>query len=272
MGFIGFLSDFGLEEEWVASCKGVIYRIAPDSRILDISHEIPPFNVRKGALVLASALPYCPVGVYVAVVDPGVGGVRKPLLLKAARGDVLIGPDNGLLIPAAERLGGVAGSVEIKNRRYMHDVVSPMFHGRDIFAPVAAHVSNGADMADIGPSIDPALLAKMPWPKPVIEPGRIICQVIDIDRFGTLRLNIDARKFEKLDVPVGETLSIEFAGRKQLVRFVETFSDVPRGELLIAVDSASWLSIAKNLGNAAKALGIGIGDEVVIVLASENNI
>ncbi|HZD59342.1 MAG TPA: SAM-dependent chlorinase/fluorinase [Anaerolineae bacterium] len=265
MSFIGFLSDFGLEDEWVAACKGVMYQISPLSIILDISHEIPPFNIQKGALVLAASLPYCPVGVYMAVVDPGVGGSRRPLAVKVGRGDILIGPDNGLLILAAEKLGGIELCVEITNRQYMLESVSPTFHGRDIFAAAAAHLSNGVDIAAVGPQVDPALLTGVPWPKPVIEPGRITCQIIDIDRFGTLRLSIDAPGFKELGISIGGSLWAKVSGHRHLMPFVETFEAVSAGEFLVIIDSANWVSIAQNLGSAAQQLGASIGDEAILV-------
>lgn len=199
-----------------------------------------------------------------AVVDPGVGGFRRPLALKVGRGDILVGPDNGLFALAAERLGGIEIGVEIKNRRYMLDKVSPTFHGRDIFAPTAAHLSNGADIADVGPLLDPKLLAEVPWPKPIIERERIICQVIDIDRFGTLRLSINALKLKELGVSVGRPLWVGVSGHRHLMPFVETFEDVSAGEFLMTVDSSNWISIAQNLGNAAERLNASVGDEVVL--------
>ena len=149
--FITFLSDFGLKDDFVGTCHGVIKRIAPEAQIIDITHGIEPQAVLQGALVLASTLPYMPEGVHLAVVDPGVGGDRRALALRDASGRLYVGPDNGLLVPAAEKLGGIDGAWQLTNSDYMLEPVSATFHGRDVFSPAAAHLAPGVDPAELGP-------------------------------------------------------------------------------------------------------------------------
>ena len=148
--FITFLSDFGLQDDFVGTCHGVIKRIAPDAKVIDITHGIEPQAVLQGALVLANTLPYMPEGVHLAVVDPGVGSDRRGLALRDTGGRLYVGPDNGLLVPAAEKLGGVDGRLGADERGYMLKPVSRTFHGRDVFSPAAAHLASGVDPAELG--------------------------------------------------------------------------------------------------------------------------
>src|SRR5438105_15898390 len=152
--FITFLTDFGLEDDFVGTCHGVMKRIAPEVQIIDLTHGVRPGRIQQGALVLANALPYMPAGVHLAVVDPGVGGGRRPLALRDAEGRLYVGPDNGLLLPAADRFGGVAAAHELASPEYALESVSRTFHGRDLFSPAAAHLANGVDLGALGPPID----------------------------------------------------------------------------------------------------------------------
>ena len=164
MPFITFLTDFGLEDDFVGTCHGVMKRIAPDVEIIDITHGIPPRQVLPGALTLANTLPYMPPGVHLAVIDPGVGSARRALALRDAEGRVHVGPDNGLLIPAAEKLGGITEAHELTNPKYALESVSRTFHGRDLFSPAAAHTALGVPLAELGPPIDPDALARLDLP------------------------------------------------------------------------------------------------------------
>src|SRR3954468_13978679 len=165
---ITFLTDFGLEDDFVGTCHGVIARIAPELRVIDITHGIRPGRILQGALMLANTLAYMPEGVHLAVVDPGVGGQRRPLALRDVSGRVYVGPDNGLLLPAAERFGGVAAAHEIANPAYALDQVSRTFHGRDLFSPAAAHLALGVPLGELGPPIDTQELVRLAPPQPEV--------------------------------------------------------------------------------------------------------
>src|SRR5919197_2871646 len=188
--FVTFLSDFGLEDEFVGTCHGVIKRIAPEVQIIDITHGIPPQNVLHGALVLAKTLEYMPLGVHLAVVDPGVGSARRPLALEDGEGRLYVGPDNGLLVPAAEAGGGIASAHELANPRYALQPVSRTFHGRDLFAPAAAHLALGVPPADLGPPLDPDVLVRITIPEPEVSATRIGATTLAVDRFGNVQLNL----------------------------------------------------------------------------------
>jgi S-adenosylmethionine hydrolase len=260
---ISFLTDFGDEDGWVAACKGQILSIAPETRFINISHHIPRFDIRKGALVLASTLPYLPVGIHIVIIDPGVGSSRKSVIVRVGRGDIMIGPDNGVLALAAERMDGVDRAIEITNAEFLPETICPTFHGRDIFSPVAAHISLGREMESFGPELGSGRLAKKPWNDPCVVSGRIMGEIIDIDKFGTLRSNIPSNLLQTeptLKSPVKTT----WGQKNWAVPLVRTFSDVLRGRELLLIDSSGFLSLAVNCGNAAKKLGCHVGDSVVI--------
>src|SRR5438477_3375695 len=197
---ITFLTDFGLEDDFVGTCHGVIARIAPDVRVLDITHGIRPGRVLQGALMLANTLAYMPLGVHLAVVDPGVGGVRRPLALRDGDGRLYVGPDNGLLLPAVDRFGGVAAAHELANPTYALEHVSRTFHGRDLFSPAAAHLALGVEPAELGPPIDPDALARLDIPEPDLSGGRIVATVLYVDRFGNVQLNLRGAHLEQKNV------------------------------------------------------------------------
>src|SRR5919204_1173248 len=188
--FVTFLSDYGLQDEFVGPCHGVIKRIAPDVEIIDLTHGIPPQNVLHGALVLAKSLEYVPPGVHLAVVDPGVGTARRPLALDDGEGRLYVGPDNGLLVPAAEAGGGIAAAHELANPRYALQPVSRTFHGRDLFAPAAAHLALGVPPAELGPPPDPEVLVRISVPEPEVVPPRVGATALAVDRFGNVQLNL----------------------------------------------------------------------------------
>src|SRR5436190_3464177 len=188
--FITFLTDFGLEDDFVGTCHGVLKRIAPAAQIIDITHGIRPGHVLQAALMLANTLPYMPTGVHLAVVDPGVGGVRRPLALRDGEGRLYIGPDNGLLLPAADRFGGVAEAHELANPAYALEHVSRTFHGRDLFSPAAAHLALGVPLQELGPPIDPGELVRLDLPKPERAAGGIRATVLAGDRLGNAAPNL----------------------------------------------------------------------------------
>src|SRR5436305_431211 len=207
--FIAFLTDFGLQDDFVGTCHGVIKRIAPDVEIIDITHGIAPQGVLQGALTLANTLPYMPVGVHLAVVDPGVGGARRALALRDGEGRIHVGPDNGLLVPAAEKLGGIREAHELTNPEYALESVSRTFHGRDLFAPAAAHLALGVSLSELGPPIDPEALARLDIPQPELGGSRIRCTVLSIDRFGNMQLNLDRSHLDQTGIVPGQRLELE---------------------------------------------------------------
>lgn len=265
MPTITFLSDFGLLDEWVSVCKGVILGICPEALILDITHVIPSFDVRKASLVLASAVNYLPRGsIHVAVVDPGVGTARSAIALRTKRTDVLLGPDNGILLPAAKALGGITKAVSVEKETYFLRPVSYTFHGRDIFSPVAAHIANGVKLSDLGPSLSEGDLVTPPWREGEIIGETLEAEVIDIDKYGTVRLNIDRTFLKALNIKPGDKLSLFFKDQIWILPLCRTFGEVGFGEGLLLIDSSNYLSISINQQKASDKFGLTIGDPVWI--------
>lgn len=237
--------------------------------MIDITHGIAPQNVLQGAFVLADSLPYVPAGVHVAIVDPGVGGLRRPVAVEAAGGRILIGPDNGLLLIAADRLGGISRAVELAEPEYLLQPVSPTFHGRDVFAPVAAHLVRGVSLAALGPGVEPDELVRLELPQPTVERGRIHASVLAVDRFGNVRLNVSGLDLRRAGVGHGDAVEIEIAARRYAATAARTFADVQPGEILVLEDSSASLAVAVNRGSAARTLSTVVGQEVVVRRRSE---
>jgi S-adenosylmethionine hydrolase len=252
---ISLLSDFGARDPSAAIMRGVVLGIAPDARVVDISHEVRKFAIRDGALVLWCALPYLPIGFHVAVVDPGVGTARLPVALATWRGDVLVGPDNGLLVAAAERLGGIREGRILENAAYQLPVVSTSFHGRDIFAPAAAHLATGVALEDLGREVDPAALVASPIRDPEVREGELRSAVVYVDTFGNVKLAGMRAELEAAlgAVRPGDRLSLDVAGRSIETTWQATFGDVPPGETLVYEDSYGRLCVAASQANAAAA-------------------
>jgi S-adenosylmethionine hydrolase len=263
--FVTFLTDFGLQDDFVGTCHGTIKRIAPDVQVIDITHGIPPRAIVQGALVLANTVPYMPVGVHLAVVDPGVGGPRRALALRDEDGRSYVGPDNGLLLPAAER-AGIAAAHEIINPEYALRPVSPTFHGRDIFAPAAAHLANGLALPELGPPIDPSALVRLELPHPELRTNRIAATVLYIDAFGNMQLNLNRAHLETADVSSGARVEIELAGQRYYAVAARTFSDARVGDLILYEDSYGNVAVAMNRGSAAETLSARAGQELRINL------
>jgi S-adenosyl-L-methionine hydrolase (adenosine-forming) len=261
---VTLLTDYGVADEFVGVCHGVIKRIAPDADLIDIAHGILPQHVLQGALVLADALPFMPVGVHLAVVDPGVGGDRRPIALRGGDGRRYVGPDNGLLLVAVERLGGIAEAVEITEPVYMLDPVSATFHGRDIFAPAAAHLAAGVELSKLGPALDPADLVPLTLPEARIEDGRVHAIVTVVDRFGNLRLNVSADALREVLIERGDAIEVEVDGRHYGAAVARTFADVGLGKLILYEDSSRSMSLAINRGSAARHLGVVTGQGVAL--------
>jgi len=263
---ITFLSDFGLQDDFVGTCHGVMKRIAPEVEIIDITHGIPPQHVLQGALVLFNTLPYMPEGVHLAVVDPGVGSQRRPLALRTGDGRILVGPDNGLLLPAADERGGIDAAHELANPEYALESVSRTFHGRDLFSPAAAHLARGVSLDDLGPPIDPQALVRLDVPKPEVGQNRIRATVLYVDRFGNMQLNLTPGHLEQADVMPGVRVELEIALERYYAVAARTFADARPGELILYEDAYRNVSIAINGGSAAEMFGAGPGQEVRIDL------
>jgi hypothetical protein len=263
---ITFLSDFGLQDDFVGTCHGVIKRIAPEAEIIDITHGIPPQHVLQGALVLSNTLPYMPEGVHLAVIDPGVGGHRRPLALRTGDGRFLVGPDNGLLVPAAEALGGVAAAHELANPRYALDTVSRTFHGRDLFSPAAAHLAKGVSLEELGPPIDQQALVRIEVPTPEVGQNRIRATVLYVDHFGNIQLNLKREHLEEADVRPGVRVELELALDRYYAVAARTFADAGPGDIILYEDAYRNVAIAISGGSAAEMFGAGAGQEVRIHL------
>ena len=264
--FITFLTDFGLEDDFVGTCHGVIKRIAPEAQIIDLTHGIRPGRIQQGALVLANALPYMPVGVHLAVVDPGVGGGRRPLALRDAEGSFYVGPDNGLLLPAAERFGGVVEAHELANPAYALDSVSHTFHGRDLFSPAAAHLALGVPLGDLGPPIALDALVRLELPEPEIGRSRIRATVLGVDRFGNVALNLRREHLEQASIVPGTKVELEVGGSRYFAVAARTFADARPGELILYEDSYRNVATAVARGSAASVLGVAEGSELLITV------
>jgi S-adenosyl-L-methionine hydrolase (adenosine-forming) len=267
--FITFLTDFGVQDDFVGTCHGVMKRIAPDVDIIDITHGIAPQAVLQGALTLANTLPFMPEGVHLAVVDPGVGGVRRALALKDGSGRLHVGPDNGLLIPAAEKLGGIAEAHELANPKYALESVSRTFHGRDLFSPAAAHLALGVPLQELGPPIDPDALARLDLPQPGVGTTRIHCTVISIDRFGNVQLNLTREHLEQADIVPGTRVELQIGPERYYAVAARTFADARPGDIILYEDAYRNISIAISGGNAAAMFGISAGQDVRIHLEPE---
>jgi S-adenosylmethionine hydrolase len=236
-------TDYGLADGFVAACRGVIARTAPQAQVIDISHAVPPQDVRRGATVLAQVVPFMPAGVHMAVVDPGVGSTRRGLVIVTPDG-LLVGPDNGLLLPATDALGGMTAAYELVAEEYRLPSVSHTFHGRDIFAPAAAHLALGVEPTDFGPEVDPDELIRLPEPKVTIANQKLTSEVLTVDHFGNIQLAATVRDI------IATGLLLPGAS----VRVRMDMHVVDAGEALVFVDSSGHVAIAVNRGFASSLL------------------
>jgi S-adenosylmethionine hydrolase len=261
---ITFLSDYGYEDEFAGVCRAVIARIAPEAPVIDLTHGITRHAVRQGAGVLANVLPYGPIGVHLAVVDPGVGTSRRAVAARAADGRLLVGPDNGLLWPALQKLGGAEEAADVSLSSHRLEPVSATFHGRDVFAPIAAHLANGVTLGQIGEPLDPADLVRLELTEAVIEVDRVVAHAVDVDRFGNVTLDLGEPQLPASGLRLGRPLTVEIGGRSADAVYAVTFADVSAGELILYLDSSGRLALAINRGSAVERLGLRAGDEVVL--------
>jgi hypothetical protein len=262
---ISFLSDYGLKDEFVGVCHGVIAARCPGAHVIDLTHEIPRHDVLAGAVVLRGSVAYMPSGVHLAIVDPGVGtGSRRAVALRTADGRTLVGPDNGLLTPAADSLGGVAEAVDVGDSPERLEPVSRTFHGRDIFAPVAAAIAAGAALSDVGAPLPAEELLRLEIPSARLVSGVLTAHVLLCDAFGNLTLDASPAQLRALPAEIGARLTVRSAGGEHLARHVLAFAGVPEGELLIYEDSHGNFALAVNRGSAAELLGAERGDELLV--------
>lgn len=265
--FITFLTDYGLEDGFVAACHGVAARISPATRVIDVTHLVPPGDVRRGAAVLAQTIPYLPAGVHVAVIDPGVGTIRRAVAVSVsveAGERIFVGPDNGVLSWAVHGFGGPVRAYELTNPDLWLEPVSPTFHGRDVFMPVAARLAGGLELSHVGRSIDPSDLLSLPLPVRRIRDGAAEGEVLTVDRFGNVQLSLTVLDLDRLGIHMGSPLTLTVGRRRLPVPYRDTFGAVPPGELVAYVDSAGCVSLAVNGGNAARRLTLPAGSHVHI--------
>jgi hypothetical protein len=259
-----FLSDYGLQDDFVGVCHAVIARIVPDARVIDLTHGLDRHDVRSAAMVLRRALPFCAPGVHLAVVDPGVGAERRAIALRTTEEDrILVGPDNGLLSLAAQRFGGIAEVVDVARSPHRLEPVSATFHGRDIFAPVAAHLAAGEPLGDAGDPIDPDEIIRLDMPLAVLDDGTLFAHAIGFDRFGNIVLDVEHAELTGSGLKLGH--GVEVNGRRGI--YATTFADVAPGELLLYEDAYRTLALAVNRGSARELLGVERDDELRIAAA-----
>jgi S-adenosyl-L-methionine hydrolase (adenosine-forming) len=262
--WISLCTDYGCSDGFVATCHGVIARIAPHARVLDVTHEIGPGDVRHGSVVLADTLPWLPPAVHVGVVDPGVGTARRGLALVSGTA-VLVGPDNGLLVPAARALGGLLAAYELTEPSYQLAAISATFHGRDIFAPAAAHLACGVPPDALGPAVDPTSLVTLPAPVCQVDSDLIRVEVLTVDHFGNVALAAGPAELAATGLRAGASVMLRWPAGALPVRIGRTFADVAEGELVALVDSAGHLSVAQRAGSAARCTGLRAGAVVELI-------
>jgi S-adenosyl-L-methionine hydrolase (adenosine-forming) len=261
---VTFLSDYGLDDDFVGVCHGVIATICPEARVIDITHGVERHDVRAGAMIMAGALPYMPVGVHLAVVDPDVGAERRAVVLRLGDGRTLVGPDNGLLWPSVEVGGGAVEAFEIATSPFRLEPVSATFHGRDIFAPVAARLAAGAALAEAGQPCDPQALVKLQLPRPRRDGSALVAHAIYIDRFGNVQLDVTHDDLTDSGLKLGSRVRLTGASGTFEAQYARTFADVGPDHLLVYEDAYRRLAVAVSHGDAAKRIGVSIDDELRI--------
>jgi S-adenosylmethionine hydrolase len=266
---VTFLSDYGLDDEFVGIVKSVIRDIARHVTVIDLTHGIPPHDVRAGALTLARSVQYVASGVVLAVVDPGVGTERRAVAVEVADGEgVLVGPDNGLLAPAVAMAGGAGRAVVLENAEYQLAAPGATFAGRDVFAPAAAHLCNGVDLTELGDAVDPALLLPGTVPLARHEDGGIAAEVLWVDRFGNAQLNLGAEDLE----PWGDRIRLRVGDATRVATVTHSYGDIGPGALGLVVDSYGLLAVGLDRQSAADALGLGAGDAVRLEPLEEDDV
>lgn len=266
---ITLTSDFGVQTQGVGAMEAIAFSIAPQARLIHLMHGLPEFNTIAAARTL-EGLKTFPVGFHVCVCDPGVGTSRLALALKVARGDILIGPDNGVLLPAARLLGGIKEARSIENPKVMREEVSPIFHGRDLFVPTAAHLANGSSLQEVGPSVEIEKLHAAPYEEATMDGGIVQAQVIQINRFGSIHLNILHHNWDELQFRLGDKIRVRIASKEVTPLYARTFGEVPKGECVILKDDYGRIEIARNMARFVDQYSVTIGQQVQISLQSKN--
>jgi S-adenosylmethionine hydrolase len=254
---LSLLSDFGLKDPYVAEMKAVIHSINPDARIVDVSHEVKKFDIRMGAFVLASAVPYFPAkSVHVAVVDPGVGTSRRPIIVETGR-SFFVGPDNGVLMLAASK-EKISSVYDIANPEYMLSVVSSTFHGRDIFAPAAAHLSLGVSPSSFGSVLDDYVFPD--FAKPKVEDGFLAGEVLYVDDFGNVVSNISAQNLVEAGLDLCRHVDVVLGAERVCLPLGSAYGNVSVGAALVLVGGTGFVEVAVNQGSASRMFGVNVGD------------
>jgi S-adenosylmethionine hydrolase len=267
-----FMTDFGHVDDSVPICKGVMLGVAPDLRIVDLTHDVPPFNILGAARYLAGTTPYYPAGtVFVTVVDPGVGSTRKAIVAHSRRGQWFVLPDNGVLTLVDDQ-DGIDAAYEIQNPKWMiGSALSSTFHGRDIFSPVGAHLARGDNPSEVGPALDVKSLVRLPVRKAVVDAHGISATVIGTDGpFGNLVTNITRDDFAQLGYSLGQAVRFKLAGKPLQIPFVKTFSDVPLGQPLFYIDSRGRLGLAVNQGSFVSKYDVKVPAALDIERSQQN--
>ena len=257
---ITLLTDFGLKDTYTAQMKGIILSISPKTKIVDITHQIPPQDILQAAYLLSTATKHFPKEtIHIVVIDPGVGGARKAIVIQTKR-SLLVGPDNGVLTLAAEE-EGITTIVQITNKKYMLNKISKTFHGRDIFAPAAAFLSKGIPLSDLGPELNSQNITYLPIEKAKIIEEKIVGQIIHIDRFGNAVTNIPKEITEKFGITYGDKIRIKINEKLkegEKIKFVSTFSQAKKGEIIALINSDDKLELSINQGSAEKILNLKV--------------
>jgi S-adenosylmethionine hydrolase len=264
--FVAFLSDYGIADEFVGVCKGVIASIAPDVSVIDVVHDLPPHDVAAGALALVRAVQYFPEGSLVlAVVDPGVGTSRRLLAVECEQA-TFFGPDNGLLAPAVAMLGGARAVVELAEESYHLPAPGPSFAGRDVLAPALAHHAAGVPLAELGPAVDPSgLVPGLVGLPRIVEGGAVEAEVWWVDRFGNAQLNIGPEEIEELGARRDGRVEVRVRDQVRAARWVRTYADAKPSELVLMVDSYGLMALAMDRRSAAAELELRTGVAVTLV-------
>ena len=261
---ITLTSDFGVQSQGTGIMEGVALEINPEAHVIHLMHGLPDFDLFYAARTMET-ISYMPIGYHVCVVDPGVGTIRKSIIIQTGRGDYLIGPDNGVLMPATRFLGGIKKVVEITNEKYMKKPISPIFHGRDIFTPAAAYLSKGVKIEKFGKELKPEELVEAPYEEATIEDDKIYAKIISINKFGSLHLNITHAAWDKFNVEINDLLTLFFTYEEMKIPFVTTFGDVDKGHPLIIKDDYGRMEVALNQDSFARKYNAKIGDDITIV-------
>ncbi len=262
LSVIAFISDFGLEDTWVGVCHAVINRACPQAHVVDLGHQIPPFDIRKGAATAAAGVYQIPEAIHLVVVDPGVGGGRRDLCIVTRHGTRLVGPDNGVLLPAAQRAGGIELAIALDSAKVIGlEGPLPTFHARDVLAPAAAALACGVEPRALGDPVDPDALEPSPFGTYTVEPPYVLGEVLEADRFGSLRFNIPDEDIVGLGLRVS-ALEIGLGHNTLNVPFGKTYADVADGEPVVLVDSSGWLTLSVNRASAADRYGVEAGSRV----------